>query len=163
MEAVSVQVAQVSACGHDVGHEGGVEPVSHVSEGISTTPLPQVAGQSESTAAWAPGGQQPSPPRNAVVGTNRHRALHVLPSMRRSSVQGIPSAQVVGQAPTPLAIAVSQVSPASNLPLPQVAEQSGSVARVQSVGQQPSDVGEQALTGLSTQATVQSVNDPCIT
>ncbi len=45
----------------------------------------------------------------------------------------------VGQAPGwPAAMAVSQVSPASMTPLPQVAEQSGSVDFVAPDGQQPS-------------------------
>src|SRR5262249_32933094 len=44
----------------------------------------------------------------------------------------------VGQAPAPLVMPVSQSSPESTTPLPQLGEQSGSVALVAPVGQHPS-------------------------
>ena len=161
-DAVSVRfhVAQASAGGHAVGHDVAGARVSHVSHGVSTTPLPQVAAQSASRAALAPGGQQPSPLRKAVVGTKAQRALHVPASSNRSSVQGCASVQLFGHAPAPLVIPVSQVSPGSTLPSPQVAEQSGSVTFVHPVGQQPSDVVEQALAGATTHVTEQAVAAP---
>ena len=66
---------------HDVGH-APVEPagiaVSHVSPG-STTPLPQVAEQLLSLADVHPGGQQPSPFMQAVIGVFMQAAVHVPP------------------------------------------------------------------------------------
>lgn len=159
---VRVQVAQASAGGHVAGQEPGSVPVSHVSDGGSTTAFPQVAGQSVSIPACAFAGQQPSPFRVAVVVTNTHRALQVCASTSRSSVQGTPSEQVLGQAPAPVAMAVSQLSPVSTLPFPQVAEQSGSVAVTQPVGQQPSVVGKHALVGVAMQAAEQAPAEPCI-
>ncbi len=64
--------------------------------------------------------------------------LAALP-VSRSMVQAMPSLQEVGQLP-------SQLSPGSSTPLPQLAEQSESVALVQPAGQQPSP-WTQALIG----------------
>jgi hypothetical protein len=61
--------------------------------------------------------------------------------VKRTALQESALTQVaaLGQAPAaPAGIAVSQVSPASMVPLPQVAEQSGSSAFFAPVGQQPS-------------------------
>jgi hypothetical protein len=91
---VRFHVAQVSGGGHDAEHDDGVLVVSHVSQGISTTPLPHVAAQSVSMPAWAPGGQQPSPFRMVVVVMKTQRALQVSASTRRSSVHGTPSEQL---------------------------------------------------------------------
>ncbi len=56
-----------------------------------------------------------------------------------SDVHATPSLQLAGHAPRlPAGIAVSHVSGASTVPLPQDAEQSVSVAGLQSDGQQPS-------------------------
>ena len=46
-----------------VGHESGGSQVSP----LSTTPLPQLAEQSESSAALHPAGQQPSPPTQVLM------------------------------------------------------------------------------------------------
>jgi hypothetical protein len=157
---VRFHVAQISGGGHPAEHEAGVLAVSHVSHGVSTTPLPQVAGQSVSTPAWAPGGQHPSPFRMVVVITKTHRALQVSASISRSSVHGTPSEQLRGHAPGPDEIAVSQVSPASSLPLPQLGEQSGSFARVHPFGQQPSGVGPHPVMGTGTHAAEHAAGDP---
>lgn len=42
---------------------------------VSTTPSPQIAGQSLSSTAVHPGGQQRSPPTQAVIGVATHAAL----------------------------------------------------------------------------------------
>src|SRR5690606_2232839 len=55
-----------------------------------------------------------------------------------SFVQATPSLQLVGQAPGPEAMPLSQASPASSTPSPQLAEQSSSLAVVQPSAQQPS-------------------------
>jgi hypothetical protein len=85
-----------------------------------------------------PGGQQPSPFWQAVMrgcGLG-HCALQLaaLP-VSVSMVQASPSSQVVGQLP-------SQVSGASTVLLPQVLEQSLSLAWVQPAGQQPSPLAQ---------------------
>ncbi|MBC8131492.1 MAG: hypothetical protein H7X95_00815 [Deltaproteobacteria bacterium] len=49
--AVRFQVAHAAAGGHDGAHDKGTVPVSHDSHGVSTTPFPQVAGQSASMPA----------------------------------------------------------------------------------------------------------------
>ena len=61
----------------------------------------------------------------------------------------LPSSQLVGHDP-----GGSQVSPPSRMPLPQLAEQSLSLAALQPVGQQPSP-GAQVLMALLLQATLQ--------
>ena len=88
---------------------------SHVSP-ASRTPLPQLAGQSESTfrvnPAW---GQHPSPGVGVSINVCVHRVWQPDPT-RTSRVQGSSSLQLalVGQAPSlPEAIARSHVSPAS--------------------------------------------------
>jgi hypothetical protein len=130
-------------------------PVSHVSP-ESTTPLPQVAGQSVSVACVAPDGQQPSTvvPLGVVIGVCVHAAVHAEPVIA-SIVQAIVSSHDAGQAPAPLVIAVSHVSPVSTVPLPHEAEQSGSVPGVAPVGQQPSAVP--AAIGVCVHAAVHSL------
>ena len=103
-----------------VGHfPGPVRMAGSHSSPASSSPLPQITGQSLSTRAVAPGGQQPSPLMAAVMGTWTQAVVHWAPVMV-STVQALPSLQVVGQAPgLPAGILVSQVSPASMTPLPQ--------------------------------------------
>ena len=63
---------------------------------------------------------------------------HPLPD-RISSVESMPSSQLVGQAPGPSGgMATSQLSPVSITPLPQLASQSLSMSCVAPGGQQPS-------------------------
>ena len=71
-------------------------------------------------SASQPGGQQPSPPTQAVIAEWLHTALQVagLPVIV-SIVQELPSLQFCGQL-----AGGSQVSPASTTPLPQLTEQS---------------------------------------
>lgn len=156
----ALKVAQVSGAGHGAGQASEVMPGSQVSHGGSTTPLPQDGAQSPSSAAFAPAGQQPSPVRYDAVGTNRHRAEQVPASTRRSVVQATPSVQVRGHAPVPSAIPVSQASFGSSWPFPQVAEQSGSVAWVQPMGQQPSGSSTQLAKAIGTQVDEQVVREP---
>lgn len=137
---------------------------SQVSTGGSTTPLPQTAAQSASTASVPPGGQQPSPATNAVTARCWQFAAHVPAETSRSVVQGSPSSQLVGQAPgVPAGIAVSQASPGWTAPSPQVGEQSGSSSAVHPAGQQPSLTGPQLVMGVSVQAAEQArpVNTSC--
>jgi hypothetical protein len=103
----------------------------------STILLPQIGSQSLSLLAFAPLGQQPSSFFGAVIGTFVHALLQLfaLP-VSRSVVQALPSSQVVGQGIC--ALFGSHTSPASIVPLPQLAEQSLSVAFVHVEGQQPS-------------------------
>ena len=125
--------------GSPSSHEAGQPPVavagnpgSQRSE-PSSLPSPQAAGQSSSTACQAPAGQQPSSvePDCVVTGTWVQTASHVPAETSASFVHGSRASQVsgeAGQAPgCPASIAVSQVSPTSTMPSPQVAEQSGSV------------------------------------
>ena len=96
-------------------------------------------GQSLSVAEVHPSGQQPSSAIHAVMevwvqATLQLALLPVIPSV----VQALPSSQLVGQAPGPDAIPLSQVSPDSTTPLPQLGEQSESVFALHPAGQQPS-------------------------
>ena len=113
-----------------VGQEPGGSQVSPV----STTPLPQLAEQSTSLVELHPAGQQPSPEVQVVMGLWLQATLQfaALP-VSWSSVHALPSSQLAGQE-----LGGSQVSPESTTPLPQLAEQSVSLALVQPVGQQPS-------------------------
>jgi hypothetical protein len=107
---VSVSVVHELPSSHEVGQdEGG----SQVSPG-SSTPLPQLAGQSLSEFASQPAGQQPSPAVQVVIGVEVHWAsqLAALP-VSVSVVQALPSSQDVGQED-----GGSQVSPDSTTPLP---------------------------------------------
>jgi len=123
---VKVSVVQATLSLHEVG-----QFPSQVSDG-STMPLPHVEEQSLSFAAVHPLGQHPSPLAHAVRGVLVHWKEHASTvPVEPSVVQAFPSSQEVGQLP-------SQVSPASTVPLPQVAEQSLSVPLVQAEGQQPS-------------------------
>src|SRR5689334_15279247 len=91
------------------------------------------------------------------MGTKWQAALQVSRETSASVMQGSPSEQETGQAPSPLAMPVSQVSPGSTCLLPQEAEQSGSSSAVQPAGQQPSFwAARQAVTGLTTQRAEQS-------
>jgi hypothetical protein len=73
-----------------------------------------------------------------VIAVNTHRAVHVIGFVNTSVVHTLPSLHEVGHLPVPVVIAVSQVSPASTTPLPQLARQSLSVALFAPGGQQPS-------------------------
>jgi hypothetical protein len=161
--AILCQVAHASGGGQSAWQDAGLVAVSHVSQGLSTTPFPQAAAQSESIPAWAPGGQQPSPFRSAAVGTNTQRAWQVSASTRRSSVQGTPLAQLRGQLPAPAVMAVSHASPASRRPFPQLIPQSGSLSGMQPAGQQPSETREQAAVGCGTHTAEQLAAEPCMT
>jgi len=151
---------QLSPPGQLGAQDGEEVAVSQVSQGTSTTPLPQMAAQSESMPACAPGGQQPSPLRMVVVGTKEHRAVQLPASIRMSSVQGTPSEQLLAQLPGPSAMATSHCSPGSRIPSPQVAGQSGSDAASQPLGQQPSAAAEHPSTGSATQLTEQLSRAP---
>jgi hypothetical protein len=137
----SASVVQAIVSLHAVGHAPGMPaamPVSHASV-PERTPSPHVAVQSLSVAMVAPAGQQPSPFIGIVIGVNAHVAVHVPPFMSESDVHAIMSLHAVGHAPgMPAAIAVSQVSPASTIPLLHITAQSMSVALVAAGGQQPS-------------------------
>jgi hypothetical protein len=99
---------------------------------VSTTPLPQVFEQSESTAELQPAGQQPSPPAHWVIAWCVQTRLQVAADpVEPSRVQESASAQVDGQLP-------SHSSPASTTPLPQKGWQSVSVLALQPGAQQPS-------------------------
>jgi len=151
-----VSVMQVPSEGQTIGQEAG-SARSQVSTGRSTTPLPHIAAQSASTVRSPPGGQQPSPATNAVTGRCTQAAEQVPAESSRSLVQGSRSLHAFSQAPgAPAAIETSQVSFGWTTPSPQVDEQSGSVAAVQPVGQQPSLAALQPAMGLSTQAAEQS-------
>jgi hypothetical protein len=125
-------------------------------------PLPHEGAQSTSTVKLAPFGQQPSPARGAVMGSSTHAAAQVPALTRRASVQGLALVHRVGHAPgRPAGIAVSQTSPrvGSRVPLPQVGEQSPSMASVHPDGQQPSpDV--HALIGVTAQRAEQLSASP---
>jgi hypothetical protein len=112
-------------------------PVSQTSP-LVRTPSPHEAEQSESVATVAPGGQQPSPAAGAVMGVLVHAAAHVPPPVSASAVHATPSLQLVGQLPAPLAMPVSQASPASTSPLPHITAQSSSESELAPAGQQPS-------------------------
>jgi len=117
-----------------VGHDEGGSQVSP----ISTTPFPQVALQLGSLVALQPDGQQPSSGPQAVMSRYMQRAVQfsTLPT-RACVVHGLPSSQLVGQAPArPAGMALSQASPGSTTPLPHEGEQSGSVAAEQPAAQQ---------------------------
>jgi len=115
---------------------------SHTSP-ASTCPLPQLAEQSVSLLRLQPGAQQPSPDAQAVIAEARQTELQAAGSpSKRSTVQEFPSSQAVGQLP-------SQVSPASTVRLPQVAEQSESSTEVHPGAQQPSPP-VQAITAVNT-------------
>jgi hypothetical protein len=132
-------------------------PLSHVSP-ISTAPFPQTAAQSLSLFRLHPGAQQPSPFVHVTIGGYVHCTLHWAGApVRRFVVHAFMSSQVAGQVP-------SQVSGGSTVPLPQVAEQSVSFAKVQPVpvGQQPSP-DTHAVTGGCVQSAVHSTAVPAKT
>src|SRR5215469_4946826 len=104
------------------------------------TPSPQTAGQSGSMLLEAPAGQQPSPATGWVMVLRRQTAEQVFAEMKRATTHGSVETQSAadGQAPGwPGAMPVSQVSPGSTTPSPQVGEQSLSMAGVAPAGQQP--------------------------
>jgi hypothetical protein len=128
-------------------------PSSHCSI-PSVLLLPQLGAQSLSVFALAPfAGQHRSPLRGAVMVMCVHCTLQLaaLPVLI-SVLQDSPSSQLVGQTALPV---VSQVSPGSITPLPQLFEQSLSVLRVQPIGQQPSPPLH-AVIGLTSQPAVHS-------
>src|SRR5436190_850429 len=112
-------------------------PSSHCSP-CSTTPLRHTGAQSLSVLLLAPVGQQPSPFIGSVIGVLVHIAWHVPPATSESAVHDIMSLHVVGHAPTPVAMPVSQSSPDSRTPLPHATAQSLSVVLFAPLGQQPS-------------------------
>ncbi len=130
-EPTSVSVVQALPSAQLVGQAPAPleMAVSHFSGG-STTPLPQLAEQSESFSALQAEGQQPSPEPHAVIGAWLHAVEQPEPT-RVSSVHATPSSQDVGHVP-------SQVSGGSTTPLPQLGEQSLSFEALQADGQQPS-------------------------
>jgi hypothetical protein len=105
---------------------------------LSTTPLPQTGLQSLSLLALQPEGQQPSLFLQAVMVTKLHLAEQPPPFCSVSLVQALLSLQLVGHLPAPEVMPMSQSSPLSTAPLPQLTEQSLSLLLVQPDGQQPS-------------------------
>jgi hypothetical protein len=95
--------------------------VSQVSlQALSTTPFPQLQVQSTSLVLLHPAGQQPSLVMlQAVIAVCVQFAVHVPPFTSAALSQALVFVQLVGQAPVPEAIAVSQLSPVSKRPLPQ--------------------------------------------
>ena len=65
-----------------------------------TRPSPQVVAQSASAAALQPGGQQPSPLTQAVIGSwaQAREQPSIVPDAK-SAVQASPSSQLAAQAP----------------------------------------------------------------
>ena len=122
VQAFADPVASTRKQAELMGHRGQLFGGSQVSPG-STTPLPHVVSQSRSSAAVAPFGQQPSPPRRSVIVTDSQRAMQPLPRNMRGLQASSPRSQRVGQAPLRLAaIAVSQRSFALMRPSPQLLE-----------------------------------------
>ena len=121
----------------------------------STTPLPQVGGQSESALVVLvlhPVGQQPSPALQAVMAVWVQAAVQLaLLPVSPSTVQALPSLQEarVGQEE-----GRSQVSPDSTTPLPHLGVQSESLFALHPAGQQPSPE-TQVLMAVWLQATLQ--------
>jgi hypothetical protein len=111
--------------------------------------------------AFAPLGQQPSSFFGAVIATLVHALLQLsgLP-VNRSVVHELPSSQLVGHGFS--ALFGSHASPASIVPLPQLAEQSLSVAFVQPAGQQPSP-GMQLSIGCIVHCDVHAAGSPTTT
>lgn len=144
LEAAPVRVSRVQAL---LSSQVAGQFPSQTS-GASTVPLPQEAEQSLSEVALQPAGQQPSPLLQTEIAWFEHTRLQLLAlPVRVSMVQALLSLQVAGQLP-------SQVSPWSTWPLPQVAEQSLSVAGLQPGGQHPSPP-VQTPTGWCEQARLQ--------
>jgi hypothetical protein len=85
----------------------------------SLRPFPHIALQSESLLAFAPSGQQPSPPAGLVIGVFEHSALHepAFP-ISLSAVHGSLSSHEEGQS------SPSQISLPSLTPLPHISVQS---------------------------------------
>jgi hypothetical protein len=138
---------------HEVGQEDFGSQVSP----FSTTPFPQVGGQSESLLALQPAGQQPSPETQVVMAVWVQATLQVaLLPVIWSVVQAMLSLQEVGQEDFG-----SQVSPFSTTPLPHFGEQSESVLALHPAGQQPSPE-TQVVTGVWLQATLQLALLPVI-
>jgi hypothetical protein len=138
---------------HEVGQEDFGSQVSP----FSTTPFPQVGGQSESLLALHPVGQQPSPETQVVMAVWVQATLQVaLLPVIWSVVQAMLSLQEVGQEDFG-----SQVSPFSTTPLPHLGEQSESVLALHPAGQQPSPE-TQVVTGVWLQATLQLALLPVI-
>ena len=145
----------VVAVTQDAQDAGQVPPLrirqgSHVLLPSGNWPSPQPEGQSTSVASMQPGAQQPSAvvPEQVVIGVCTQWAAQPVPAME-STVHGLLSLQsavtLVGHLPAPLVMPVSQVSPASTTPLPQVEEQSTSVLWLQPEAQQPSLVAPEQV------------------
>lgn len=147
---VKVSVVQATLSLHEVG-----QFPSQVSA-ASTIPSPQVEEQSLSFADVHPLGQHPSLFVQAVRAVFVHWKEHVSTvPVNPSVVQALPSSHEVGQLP-------SQASPVSTTPLPQVFEQSASLAAEHPSEQQSSAVMEHA-TGDVMQRAVQPSGSPAKT
>src|SRR5215470_332881 len=120
-------------------------------------PVSHSSRQSMSVLAFAPGGQHISRVvRFAACSVCVHCRWHAVPETA-SVVQlslSLQSAAETGQRPEPLEMAVSQFSPDSTAPLPQIGEQSGSVLALPAGGQQLSD-GPTAVMGVCEQLALQ--------
>ncbi len=127
---VMISTVQATRSSQVVGQVPGGSQVSPYSMAL----LPQLTEQSSSMVLSQPGGQQPSPESHSVMGACPQEELQLagLP-MRVSLVQATPSSQAAMQLE-----GGSQVSPCSTRPLPQLIEQSLSLALLQLGGQQPS-------------------------
>jgi hypothetical protein len=135
-----MSTVQASASSQVVGQAPGmpaVIPRSHFSP-ASRTPSPHTAGQSASSAAVQPTGQQPSPVVQEAMGDATQAAVQVAGEPRRATaVQDPRDGQAVGQDPLPAA--GSQVSTGrSTTPFPQMGAQSGSTSKSAPGGQHPS-------------------------
>jgi hypothetical protein len=113
-------------------HDAAVGQLPSQVSPVSTTPFPHVTEQNGSLLLLQPAGQQLSPVLHWVIAWWVQAALQLaaLP-VSASMVQPLPSSHVaaVGQLP-------SQVSPGSTTMFPQLAEQNGSLFRLQPAGQQ---------------------------
>src|SRR6185369_15780713 len=122
--------------GHEVGQLVGGSQVSPA----PILPSPHVAAQSESVTLVHPGGQQRSPPRQAVRGAWLQARVQpaAVPEVK-SAVQASLSSHDAGQAPGwPGVMPRSQASSGPSTPSPHSAGQSSSLAAVQPGGQHPS-------------------------
>ena len=149
------------SCSAVHGSPSSGQVVGQVLGGSQVSPAPirpsaQLGAQSRSLAPEQPGGQQPSPARQAV--TVWWVQVRVQPSAEPetiSTVQALASSQVLRQAPWwPAVIARSQFSSLSTTPLPQIGWQSLSLAVEQPGGQQLSPFAHPTI-GIATQAALQ--------
>jgi hypothetical protein len=101
-EPEAMSTVQASASSQDCAQAPGIPAVmarSHCSP-VSTRPSPHTTGQSESLAAVQPAGQQPSPPRQPVMGVATQLALQEAGAPRSVTVVHDPAAgQLAGHEP----------------------------------------------------------------